>query len=176
MPVLDDLEFAREAGEHFGAQRLVAFARAVETELPQIRKGGFAVRNNTFRENEFAECELQVTAVGDFCCSVQPFRVVGKTLLHFGGGLEPGFGGGDFRWGDGGQQSASANGVYGAMMEILIGLKKVHVVGGDERNAEFAAKAFGFAHGSAVAGREVLDFDKEAVSEDVLQLRKVTGD
>src|SRR5690242_20901521 len=90
MPVLDDLEFAREAGEHFGAQRLVAFARAVETELPQIRKGGFAVRNNTFRENEFAECELQVTAVGDFCCSVQPFRVVGKTLLHFGGGLEPG--------------------------------------------------------------------------------------
>ena len=89
--------------------------------------------------------------------------------MHFGGGLEPGFAGGDFRRCDGGQQASGADGVYCAMMEMLLGPEEVHVVCGHERNAEFAAKALGFAHRSAIAGRKMLDFDVEAVGEDVFE-------
>src|SRR5689334_19787638 len=102
--------------------------------------------------------------------------MIGETLLHFGGGLEPGFAGGDFRRRDGGEQSAGANGVHRAVMEMLLGLEEVHVVGGNKGNAEFVAEAFGFAQRSAIAVREVLDFDVEAVGEDVFELRKMTGD
>ena len=56
------------------------------------------------------------------------------------------------------------------MMEMLFGLEEVDVVCCDERNAEFAADAFRFAQSAAVAGREMLHFDIEAVGEDVLKL------
>ena len=54
------------------------------------------------------------------------------------------------------------------MMKMFLRPEEVDVVCGNERDAEFAAKALGFAYCRAVAGREVLDFDVEAVGEDVL--------
>ena len=96
LPMLDDCEFVREPRKHFRAQGLVAFASAIEAEFPQIGKGGFAVGNRALREDQFVQSELQVAAVGDFCCRVQPFRMIGETFVHFRGGLEPSFGGGDF--------------------------------------------------------------------------------
>src|SRR5215472_10530551 len=58
------------------------------------------------------------------------------------------------------------------MVEMFFRLEEVHVVGGDERNAEFVAKALGFAQRSAVAGREMLNFDIKAIGEDIFQLRE----
>ena len=96
--------------------------------------------------------------------------MIEKTFLHFRAGFEPGFAGSDFGRRDGGQQSASANGVHHAMMEMLLGLEEVRVVGGHERDAEFAADALGFAQRTAIAGREMLDFDVEAITENVFEV------
>ena len=96
--------------------------------------------------------------------------MIGKTFLHFRDRFEPRFSGGDFGRSDGGQQSASANGVHRAMVEVFLEPEEVHVVGYDERNAECAAEALGFADGAAVAGGEVLHFDVETVGEDLLEL------
>ena len=87
---VDDFELVRQARKHFGAQRAVAFAGALETELPQIGEGRFARRHGEFREDELAEFELQVAALGNLQRGAQELRVIGKEALHFGGGLEPG--------------------------------------------------------------------------------------
>jgi hypothetical protein len=96
---------------------------------------------------------------------VKQLGMIGEKALHFGGRLEPGFGSGDFRRFDGGEKAAGADGVDGAMMKMLFGLEEMDIVGGDERNGELAAEKFGFAEETAIAGREMVDFEVEAVGE-----------
>src|SRR6266481_4039926 len=102
--------------------------------------------------------------------------MIGKTFLHFCCWLEPRFLRGDFRWRHRRQQSARADGVHRAMMQMLLGPQKMNVVRYYERHAEFAAEAFRFAQHASISRREVLHLDVEAVAENLLELRKVIRD
>lgn len=165
----DDFELAREARKNFGTQRAVEAARAFKAELPKIGEWRFAFGDGKFGEDELAELELEIAAIGDFERVAEQLEMIGKEALHFGGGLEPRFGSGDF-WGlDGGEQAAGSDGVDGAMVKILFGLEEVDVVGGDERDIEFTAEMFGFAEEAAVTGREMLDGEVEAAGENLSQ-------
>ena len=96
--------------------------------------------------------------------------MIGKEALHFGGGLEPGFAGGDFGRRHGGQQTARADGVHGAVMQMLFGLQEVHVVGGDEGDAHFPPQPLRLPQYPPITGREVLHGEVEAIAEDFLEL------
>src|SRR5208283_4109581 len=77
---------------------------------------------------------------------------------------------GDFGRGYGGQQAACADGVDGAVVEMLFGTQEMDVVDGDEGDVQRAAKLLGFTKDAAIAGREMMDGEVEAIGEDFLEL------
>ena len=154
--LFDDFEFVSEARENFRAQRPVETAGTFKAEFPEIREGRFALGDREFREDELAKIELKVAAAGDFESVPEQFGMIGKATLHFGGRFEPGFRSGDFGRLHGSEKGAGADSVNGAMVEMLFRLEEVNIVGGDEWNVEFAAKAFGFAKEAAVTGGEAV--------------------
>ena len=77
-PFLDDFQFACQPCEHFRAQWPVAFLRAFEAQLPQIRKPRFALRHRELRKNRFAQLQFQVAAVGNLLRRAQQLRMIRK--------------------------------------------------------------------------------------------------
>jgi len=65
----------------------VAFARALKTELPQIGERRFRPAAREIPEDELAEFELQIAALGNLQRGAQQLRMIGKEALHFGAGL-----------------------------------------------------------------------------------------
>src|SRR5579885_2471870 len=166
----DDFEFMGEARENFRTQRAIETAGAFKAKLPEIGERRFAFGDGEFGEDEFVQFEPEIAAIGDFESVAKQFGVIGKEALHFRGGLEPGFGGGDFWRLHGSEKAAGADSVNGTMVEMFFGLEEVDGVGGDEWNVEFAAKAVGFAEEAAVARGEMLDGEVEAVGEGGFEL------
>ncbi len=87
--------------------------------------------------------------------------MVRETFLHFHRGLEPRFAAGDFGFtlsasegrGNGRKQAARADGVHGAMMQMLLRPEEVHVIRCYQCDAEFATEALRRAQRSPIARR-----------------------
>ncbi len=83
MQLFDHAQFVRQPREHRGAQRAVTFLCAGKTQLPQIRKRGFAFRHRKFREDGFVQRELEMAALRDVQRRAQPFRMIREQLFAF---------------------------------------------------------------------------------------------
>src|SRR6266852_6883399 len=81
--------------------------------------------------------------------------MIGEAFLHFCRWFEPRLAGGDFRWRHRRQQSACADRVHRAVMQVLIRPEKVHVVRRHQPHIQFAADAFRFAQYRPISRPEV---------------------
>ena len=174
--LFDHFQLVRQPRQHLGPQKPIPLPRAFEAQLPQIGKRRLARGHGKFREEQLAQLELQVAALGDFPRCQQSFRVIGEQALHLRCGLEPGFAAGDVRRRNRGQHPARADGVHRAVVQVLPGEQEVHVVRGRERHAQRAPQLFGFAQRAPIPRREQLHLQVQRVAEDLLQPGVVAGD
>src|SRR2546426_7960267 len=65
-PLLDDFQFVREPREHLRSQRAVTLLGSFKAQLPQIREWRLALGDRERGENQLAQFEFEIAALGDF--------------------------------------------------------------------------------------------------------------
>ncbi len=168
--LLDGLQLLLEPRDHPRRERAVALGGAFEAQLPQQREGRFPFGQLEVREDELAEVEADVGALGDFERRAHGLGCGGEGGGHGFGRAEPGIGRrGDFRR-QLREQAAFADGGEHAVGEVVLGRAEVHGIGGRHGDTQRARRFERRAQRTAAVGRA--RFDVQTVAVNLLERRQ----